>query len=152
MGFLKKATPRVEVQIVQSTHGQTFVTWPTNMTASGADLPALPVGGAHPQSRHWVLADKTAVLILNADPSHYPGGVIRHTFNVVQSSWNNRTKVLSSLVEHPSDPDVHFVISTNGKGCNCNQGQAGSAGPIGEPYEIKMVNSDTVEWYTKAGA
>lgn len=149
MGFLQKAPPRTRVEVLHSTHGQTFVTWPTDMGAR-ENLPALPVGHSHPQSRHWVLADRTAVLILPGDPSIHMGGVVRHVFNVVSSSWNRRNKTLSSLVKHPSDPDVLFVISTNGKGCACNQGQAGSAGPIAEPYDIAMLNTTDPEfdWYT----
>jgi hypothetical protein len=150
MGFLKPSPPRTKVEVVQSTHGQTFVTWPTDMTASGIDLPALPVGHSHPRSRHWVMADRTIVLILPGDPNTYPGGVIRHTYDVVSSTWNSRTKTLSSLVVHPSDPDVTFSVSTSGIGCACTQGPAGNAGPIGDPYEISMVNHTAPEfdWYS----
>lgn len=150
MGFLKKAEPRTPVDVMQSTHGQTFVTWPT--TVAGADLPALPVGGAHPQSRQWVLADRTAVLILNGDPKVYEGGVVRHIFEVVEASWNNKTKTLNSLVKHPSNPETSFVISTKGVGCSCNQGAAGNAGPIGTPYKINMANphADEFDWFTLA--
>lgn len=148
MGFLKKNPPRTKVEVIQSTHGQTYVTYPTDV-ASDPQRPALPLGHAHPQSRQWLLADKTVVLILPGDPSVYPGGVIRHTFDVVMSSWNNRTKMLSSMCVHPSNSEVTFVISTNGIGCACTQGAPGNAGPIGEPYEIAMVKPNTPEfdWY-----
>lgn len=150
MGFLKPATPRTKVEIVQSIHGNTFVTWPTDMAASGSELPALPVGHTHARSRQWVLANKTVVLILPGDPQVHQGGVVRHTFEVVSSSWTNRNKTLSSLVVHPSDPDVRFVITTSGMGCACTQGPAGNAGPIGDPYEIAMVNKNDPEfdWFT----
>lgn len=150
MGFFAPNPPRTKVEVVQSTHGQTFVTWPTDVAASGAELPALPLGHTHPRSRHWVLADKTVVLVLPGDPTVYQGGVIRHSFDVVSSSWSNQTKTLSSLIVHPSDPEVRFVISTSGMGCACTQGPAGNAGPIGEPYEIAMVNTSLPEfdWYT----
>lgn len=150
MGFLKPNPPRVKVEVVQSTHGQTFVTWPTESAMLGSDLPALPVGHTHARSRQWVMADKTVVLILPGDPSVHQGGVVRHTFDVVSSSWNNRTKTLSTLAVHPSNPDVTFAISTSGTGCSCTQGPAGNAGPIGEPYDIVMVNSNTEEfgWHT----
>lgn len=150
MGFLKQSPPRIRVEVVQSTHGQTFVTWPTNMTASGSELPALPVGHTHSRSRQWVMADKTVVLILPGDPTTHQGGVIRHTFDVVSSSWNNRTKTLSTLAVHPSDPEVTFAITTSGVGCACTQGPAGNAGPIGVPYEISMVNvhSPEFDWHT----
>jgi hypothetical protein len=149
MGFLRSSPPRIPVEVMQSTHGQTFVTWPTDMAASGSELPALPVGHSHPRSRHWVLADRTVVLVLPGDPQHHAGGVIRHTYNIVSSSWNSRTKTLSSLVEHPSDPEVNFVITTSGVGCACTQGPAGNAGPIGEPYHITMINPRTndIEWF-----
>lgn len=148
MGFLKKAPPRTPVDVMQSTHGQTFVTWPSNVTSP--DLPALPVGGAHQQSRQWVLADKTAVLILNGDPTAHEGGVVRHVFDVVQASWNNKTRTLTSLVKHPSDQDVSFIITTKGVGCSCNQGAAGNAGPISVPYQINMANPNSSEfdWFT----
>lgn len=151
MGFLRSSPPRVQVEVVQSTHGQTFVTWPTDMAASGSDLPALPVGHTHAQSRQWVMANKTVILILPGDPNIYQGGVIRHTFDVVASSWNNRTRTLSSLAVHPSDPAVTFSISTSGTGCSCTQGPAGNAGPIDDPYEIVPVNTSAPEfaWHTE---
>jgi hypothetical protein len=98
------------------------------------------------------MANKTAILILPGDPAQHPGGVIRHTYDVVQSSWNSRTKMLTSLVAHPSDPDVHFMISTSGVGCACTQGEAGNAGPISTPYKIAMVRPDGEEydWFTVA--
>lgn len=150
MGFLKPNPPRTRVEVVQSTHGQTFVTWPPEMAVRGSDLPALPVGHSHPRSRQWIMADKTVVLILPGDPQIHQGGVIRYVFDVVSSTWNNRTKTLSSLVVHPSDPEVTFVISTSGVGCACTQGPAGNAGPIGEPYQIAMVNKNDPEfdWHT----
>lgn len=150
MGFLKPSPPKIKVEVVHSTHGQTYVTWPHNMTSSGRELPALPVGGSHPRSRHWVMADKTAVLILPGDPSVHMGGVVRHTFDVVSSAWNRQTKTLSTLVVHPSDPEVTFGISTNGVGCACTQGPAGNAGPIAEPYDITMVNTNSpeFEWFS----
>jgi len=150
MGFLKPNPPREKVEVVQSTHGTTFVTWPSDMTASGAELPALPIGHQHPRSRHWVMANKTAILILPADPKIYEGGVVRHTFDVVQSQWNKKTKTLLSRVAHPSDPEVFFHISTSGVGCACTQGPAGNAGPIGTPYQIAMVNvhADEFDWFT----
>lgn len=151
MGFLKPSPPRIEVEVMHSTHGQTFVTWPTDATINGsADLPALPIGGSHSKSRQWVLANRTAVLILPADPNIYEGGVIRHTYDVVSAAWNNKTKTLSSLVRHPSNPDSSFVITTSGVGCACTQGPAGNAGPIHEPYQIQMANpnSSDFDWYT----
>lgn len=150
MGFLKPNPPRTKVEVVQSTHGNTFVTWPTDMAMLGSELPALPVGHSHPRSRQWLMADKTAVLILPGDPSIHMGGVIRHTFNVVSSTWSKRPKTLTTVVVHPSDPEVVFAITTNGTGCACTQGAAGNAGPIGEPYEISMVNSSDpdFDWYT----
>lgn len=149
MGFLKPNPPRTPVEVVTSTHGNTFVTWPTDVASAG-ELPALPVGHTHPMSRQWLLANKTVVLILPGDPLVHPGGVIRHTFDAISSTWNSRSKTLSTLVAHPSDPEVSFVITTNGTGCACTQGQAGNAGPIGEPYEVVMVNSSAPEfdWYT----
>lgn len=149
MGYFNRSPDAVEVEVLQSTHGQTFVTWPTSVTSSGAELPALPVGHAHPRSRHWVLANKTAILILPGDPSIHEGGVIRHTFNVVSSAWNRRTKTLTSLVVHPANPDVEFSISTSGVGCSCTQGAAGNAGPILEHYRIITVNASNPEfdWY-----
>lgn len=150
MGFLKSSPPRERVEVVQSTHGQTFVTWPIDMTADGRELPALPVGHTHARSRHWLMADKTVILILPGDPSIHEGGVIRHSFDVISSSWNNRTKTLSSLAVHPSDSEISFVISTSGTGCACTQGPAGNAGPIGQPYQIAMVNHNAPEfdWFT----
>ena len=149
MGFLHPATPRTKVEVVQSTHGNTFVTWPTDV-AMRDNLPALPLGHNHQRSRHWLMADKTVVLILPGDPTIHMGGVIRHTFNAISSSWSRRTKVLTTLVAHPSDPEVSFVITTNGTGCACTQGPAGNAGPINDPYEISMVNSGAPEfdWYS----
>jgi hypothetical protein len=150
MGFLKPAPERTEVEVMQSTHGQTFVTWPTDMTASGGELPALPLGHTHPRSRHWVLADRTAVVILPGDPSIHMGGVIRHTYDVVSASWNSRTKTLTSLLVHPSNPEVSFAVTTSGQGCACTQGPAGNAGPINDPYKIVMVNPNAPEydWFT----
>jgi hypothetical protein len=151
MGFLKPNPPRTKVEVVQSTHGQTYVTWPTNITASGDSLPPLPVDHSHARSRHWVLADKTAVLILPGDPQVHQGGVVRHVFDVEVASWNRRTKTLASLVKHPTEPNITFGITTSGVGCACTQGAAGNAGPIGEPYEISMVNPNDPEfseWFT----
>lgn len=149
MGFLRPNPPRTKVEVVQSTHGGTFVTWPTDM-AVREDLPPLPVGGRHAASRHWVLADKTVVLCLPGDPQTHQGGVVRHSFDVVMSSWKRSTKTLTTLVQHPDDPEITFIISTNGVGCACTQGPAGNAGPIGEPYEISMVNTSLPEfdWYS----
>ena len=146
MGFMKAAAPRTPVEVVKSTHGNTFVTWPSSVTQK-EDLPALPVGHSHSRSRHWVLANKTAILILPGDGE---GGVVRHTYDVVQSAWNSKKKTLTSQVVHPSDPEVVFMITTSGVGCSCTQGPAGNAGPIGEPYQIVMVNSNAPEfdWYT----
>lgn len=152
MGWRNPSPPRTKVEVMQSTHGQTYVTWPTNVAASGNDLPALPVGHSHPRSRHWVMADRTAVLILPGDPSVHEGGVVRHTFDVVMSSWNRKTKTLSTLVKHPSDPEISFAITTSGVGCSCTQGPAGNAGPINVPYEVSMANPDAPEfdWFTVA--
>lgn len=152
MGFLKPNPPRIPVEVMQSTHGNTFVTWPTDVAMAGSEnLPALPVGHSHARSRHWVLADRTAVLVLPANPKVHEGGVIRHTFNVVASTWNRRTKTLASLVEHPSAEGINFVITTSGVGCACTQGPAGNAGPIGQPYQVSMVNAGSnpeFEWFT----
>lgn len=153
MGFLKPSPPKIKVEVVHSTHGATFVTWPTNMAALGeGELPALPLGHSHPRSRHWVLADRTAVLILPGDPKIHMGGVIRHVFDVVSAGWNSRTKTLSSLLVHPANPEITFVVTTSGVGCACTQGPAGNAGPIGEPYSIHMVNHNLPEfdWFTGA--
>lgn len=151
MGFLKPSGERTRVEVVQSTHGSTFVTWPTDMAQEGVEsLPALPVGHTHQKSRQWVLGNKTVVLILPGDPKEHMGGVIRHVFDVVSSSWNSRTKTLTTLVAHPADPAIMFTISTNGTGCSCTQGPAGNAGPIGEPYDIVMVNKNdqTFDWFS----
>lgn len=147
MGFLAPSPPKTKVEVVTSTHGNTFVTWPPSTQA--ADLPALPVGHHHPKSRQWLLANKTVVLVLPGDPAVHQGGVIRHTFDVVSSTWNSRSKILSTVVAHPSDPEVQFVITTNGTGCSCTQGPAGNAGPTGDPYEIDMVRTSSPEfdWY-----
>lgn len=149
MGFFKPAEPRTRVEVVKSTHGQTFVTWPPDLTAGGVELPSLPVGHSHPRSRQWVLGDRTLVLNL---PDHTGNGVVRHTFEVVSSQWNERSKTLTSVVIHPADPEKNFVITTSGIGCACTQGPAGNSGPIDTPYDIAMVNSDSPEfdWYTKA--
>lgn len=149
MGFLNKAPERIPVEVLQSTHGQTFVTWPTDVVASGVELPALPVGHSHQRSRHWVMADRTLILILPGDPQVHQGGVVRHTYNIVRSSWNNRTKTLTSIVEHPSDPEITFAVTTSGVGCACTQGPAGNAGPIEEPYKVVMANPNAEEfdWY-----
>lgn len=149
MGFLKPSSPRTKVEVVTSTHGNTFVTWPTEMTSRN-DLPALPVGHVHHRSRQWVLANKTVVLVLPADPAVHTGGLIRHTFDVVSVTWSNRTKILSTMVIHPSNHEVMFMITTNGTGCACTQGPAGNAGPISDPYQIAMVktNSPDFDWYT----
>lgn len=146
MGFLKKAPERIDVEVVQSTHGQTFVMWPPDLTSSGQSLPDLPVGQRHSRSRQWVLADRTAVLILPADADQPATGVVRHTFNVVSAKWNNRTKTLNSLVQHPENTELTFAISTSGVGCSCTQGAAGNAGPIDQPYKLVMVNSNTPEF------
>lgn len=147
MGFLKPSPPRTDVEVLQSTHGTTYVMWPSSATSSGDPLPDLPLSHQHPRSRHWVLANRTVVLILpDADG---PGGVVRHVFDVTMSKWNPRTKTLSTLVHHPDDPDFEFAISTSGVGCSCTQGPAGNAGPIGEPYKLVMVNKSLPEydWY-----
>lgn len=153
MGWRNPAPPRTKVEVMQSTHGNTYVTWPTDAVI-GSDAPPLPVGQHHAKSRHWVLADRTAVLVLPGDPQIHQGGVVRHVFDVVASSWNRKTKTLASLVRHPDDPDVTFAITTSGVGCSCTQGAAGNAGPIGEPYEVAMVNvnSGEFDWFTLAGA
>lgn len=136
---------------MQSTHGQTFVTWPTDIAVQGTtELPALPLGHMHPRSRHWVLANRTAIVILPGDPSIHMGGVIRHIFDVVSASWNSRTKTLSSLLVHPSNPDVTFAVTTSGQGCACTQGAAGNAGPINEQYKLIMIRpgSPGYEWFS----
>lgn len=147
MGFFHPSPPRTKVEVMQSTHGQTFVTWPISMTASSEELPSLPLGHSHARSRQWVMADKTVVLILPGDPNVYDGGVIRHSFDVMYSSWNNRTKTLTSTVAHPFDSQFEFVITTSGVGCACTQGPAGNAGPINDSYEISMMNSGAPEFY-----
>lgn len=151
MGFLKKAPERIPVEVAQSTHGQTFIMWPHTALSSGQDLPALPLGHQHPKSRQWVLADQTVVLILPGDPETHPGGVIRHSYDVVSATWNSRTKTLVSMVKHPSNPDLEFAISTSGVGCSCTQGPAGNAGPISDPYKVVMVNTNLPEfdWFTQ---
>lgn len=151
MGFLKPAAPLIGVEVMQTTHGQTFVTWPTDMAMQGStELPALPLGHMHARSRHYVLANRTAIVILPGDPQQHMGGVIRHTFDVVSASWNSRTKTLTSLLTHPSNPDVTFAVTTSGQGCACTQGPAGNAGPINEAYKIDMVKPGTpgTEWFT----
>lgn len=150
MGFLRPAPDRIPVEVMQSTHGQTFVTWPTDMVAGGAELPALPLGHQHPRSRQWVLANRTLVLILPGDPKVHMGGVIRHTFDVVSSSWNVRTKTMTTLVTHPANPDFTFAVTTSGQGCACTQGPAGNAGPIHADYKIIMANPNAPEfdWFT----
>jgi hypothetical protein len=147
MGFLHKAPERIDVEVVQSTHGTTYVMWPPHVTASGETLPDLPLVHKHPRSRHWVLGDRTLVLILPADDN--PGNVVRHSFDIVSAKWNQRTKTLTSFVQHPDDPELEFAISTSGVGCSCTQGPAGNAGPIDQPYKLVMVNSTTPEfdWY-----
>lgn len=149
MGFLRSAPERVDVEIVQSTHGQTFVMWPPDITSGGESLPDLPVEHRHARSRQWVMADRTAVLILPADPDNPATGIVRHTFDVVSSKWNPRTKTLNTIVKHPEDPELQFAISTSGVGCSCTQGAAGNAGPIDQPYKLVMVNSMVPEfdWY-----
>lgn len=149
MGFLKPAPSEIPVEVMHSTHGQTFVTWPTSMTAQES-LPALPLGHTHPRSRHWVLANRTAVIILPGDPKVHPGGVIRHTYDVVSATWNSRTKTLTSILRHPSDPEISFAVTTSGVGCACTQGPAGNAGPIAEPYRISMVKPGNPEqdWFS----
>jgi hypothetical protein len=148
MGFLRPAPERTPVEVVQSTHGQTFVTWPPGAAVDG-ELPALPLGHQHPRSRHWVLANRTAVIILPGDPQHHMGGIIRHTFDVVSSSWNSRTRTLTSLLAHPASPDVSFAVTTSGMGCACTQGPAGNAGPI-DDFKLVMVNPNAPEydWFT----
>ena len=146
MGFLKKAPERVPVEVVQSTHGQTFVMWPSDVTSSGQPLPDLPVAHKHVRSRHWVMADRTVILILPEDPAQVSGPIVRHTYKVVSAKWNPRSKTLVSMVEHPENPDLRFAISTSGVGCACTQGTAGNAGPIDEPYKLVMVNSTTPEF------
>lgn len=150
MGFLKSAPERTDVHVVQSTHGQTFIMWPSDILSTGQELPALPLAQQHHQSRQWVMADRTVILILPGNPDIYPGGVIRHTFDVVSSTWRNRTKTLVTLASHPSNPELTFSISTSGVGCACTQGPAGNAGPISEPYKLLMVNTNLPEfdWYT----
>lgn len=146
MGWRNSSPPREKVEVMQSTHGLTYVTWPTNVAASGEPLPSLPIGHSHPQSRHWVMADRTAVVCLPGDPTVYEGGVIRWTFDVVSATWNRKSKTLASLVKHPSDPDINFAITTTGSGCSCTQGVAGNAGPINGPYEMSIVNADNPEF------
>lgn len=146
MGFLHKAPPRTDVEVVQSTHGQTFVMWPPDLTADGGEIPSLPVGQRHARSRLWVMADRTAILILPSDPEQPATGVVRHTFDVVSAKWNYRTKTLVAIVNHPENPELQFAISTSGVGCSCTQGAAGNAGPIDSPYKIVMVNSSAPEF------
>lgn len=149
MGWMKKAPEKTEVQVVQSTHGGTFLSWPMSASVDGRELPALPLGPQHPKSRQWLMADRTVVLNLPGDPAIYPGGVIRHTFNAKSATWNSRTKTLTTIAEHPSDPDLGFAIATSGVGCACTQGAAGNSGPISDPYKLIMVNPNLPEfdWY-----
>src|SRR5688572_18441642 len=112
MGWRNKAEPQTKVEVVKSTHGQTYITWPPDLEGSIEDRPGLPIASTHSQSRQWVLADRTAVLILNGDPQQHMGGVIRHKFDVVEASWNRRNKTLVSRVKHPSNPEITFLIST----------------------------------------
>jgi hypothetical protein len=81
--------------------------------------------------------------------SENSSGVVRHTYDVVSSKWNSRTKTLTTLVKHPSDPEFEFAITTSGVGCSCTQGAAGNAGPIDQPYKLVTVNKNDpeFEWY-----
>lgn len=152
MPWGKPAPERERVEVVQSTHGHTFVTWPTDMALQGSDLPALPLAHSHPRSRQWLLADKTGVVILPGDPQHHEGGVIRHTYDVVSATWNARTKTLTTTYVHPSNSEVTFNVTTSGMGCACTQGPAGNAGPINGPYEIAMVKAagnPDLDWFAQ---
>lgn len=146
MGFLHKAAERIEVEVIKSTHGQTFVMWPPNLTADGGEIPPLPVGQRHARSRLWVMANRTAILNLPADPENPATGVSRHTFDIASAKWNPHTKTLVAIVNHPDNPELQFAISTSGVGCSCTQGAAGNAGPIEEGYKIMMVNSNAPEF------
>lgn len=95
------------------------------------------VGTDHfPKARVWLLDGREAVLCTPGAA----GAVERRTEALVASSWDPRTKVLTA------ETTDGRTIRLDGKGCGCNMGVVGNAGPLDGPYRITRVR--TPDWHT----
>lgn len=117
VSFLKSSTGR-EVRVVHTVVGKLWV---------GDEH--------HPKARVWVLEDRTAVLVLPAAGR----GVERRTEALTASSWDGGRKLLTAVTEDGQD------LRLDGRGCGCNMGAVGNAGPVDGRYNIVRVR--TPEWH-----
>lgn len=124
MGFLKPAAETKTIDTVATGIGR-------------ADV----LGVKHPKSRLWILADRTAVLVVPADPGQR--NMVRLKFDVDASSWDKRTKVLALVT-----PDGDIVsVDGGGGGCTpCQMGRVANAGPVEGQYRVARVR--TPAWHT----
>lgn len=122
MGFLAPAPVRPTYNVVGTVAGRSTLN-----------------GAVHPRSRLWVLEDRTAVLCL---PGEARRDVERLTFDVISSSWDASTKLLSVLGTPSGDPEAEPVtITADGNGCGCGLGAVGNAGPVAGKYEVQRVRN-----------
>lgn len=127
MGFLAPAEQAAEVLTVATAMGKAAL-------RPGPDAQAT---GSWPKARVFVLEDRTVVLVT---PGPGPRTVERQTYLAEASDWNRTTSQLSVVLSDGA------VLTVDAKGCGCNMGVVGSAGPTAEAYRLTKVRAP--EWHT----
>lgn len=125
MGFLVSSTGH-EVRVVHTVAGKLWLR-----------------GEHHPKARVWLLEDREAVLAI---PARQSGGspVERIVERLTGSEWSGGRKLLTATLEDGGE------LRLDGRGCGCNMGAVGSAGPVEGQYHIVRVR--TPDWHVVSKA
>lgn len=116
MGFQTTSEPRVDVNVVATAQGR------------------ISYGSTNYKGRVWLLDDQTAVIC-----SSQGKNVVRTIVgSISEASFDRRSKMLR--IQSDSGP-----ITVDAKGCGCNLGVAGNAGPVEGRYQVHRVRAD---WYS----
>lgn len=126
MGFMASADQAPEILTVATAMGKASY-------AAGPDAPATQ---SWQKARLFVLEDRTAVLIIPDEGR----AVERLPYTVVASDWAATARRLTVVV------DDGGILSLDGRGCGCNMGAVGGAGPVAGPYRLSKVRAP--EWHT----
>lgn len=118
MSFLKSSTGQ-EVRVVHTVAGKLWI---------GDEH--------HPKARVWLLESQEVVMVLPGTGN----AVERRTEPLTASEWSPSGKVLTVTTESGE------TIRVDGRGCGCNMGVVGSAGPVEGRYHV--VRTRTPEWHT----
>lgn len=130
MGFLAPAQQAPEVLVVATAMGKANI-------RPDAESPAT---GAWAKARLFVLEDRTAVLVT---PGPGPREVTRTSYLVAGSDWASASQTLTVVTDDGS------IITMDARGCGCNMGMVGSAGPVDGAYRLSKVRAP--EWHTVNG-